>query len=647
MNFIKKNISYIIICSVLFLIFASQNRFYGPSRVEISGRYSSPSQVRLSWRTGEERLGNVSVKLGSRPDGAEYRATDSLDVPQLKLREVTIEEAGGTPFEIESIRVFSGGELLYDVPDRYLPIRIHQYYRHTRSFHPVLVSVQIALSIIITYILYLAKRYISGGVRKRLFEEKGYVFLILFLFFAASFSFWLVGQWPGASNMDSFDVLRQVRTFNFHRWHTLVYPLYVLALSQFSPSPASVSIFQILASSMLGAYILFRCWRQGLNIIVVAVFAVLFAASVPIGLYNIYLMKDVPFALLAVLLASLTFFLFYRKTYLNEKTDWSLARLLGLSAILVALASVRHNGVVYMAALPPLFYFGKIMEMRKAVLFVAVSVVMYAFVQLALPRLMINKEVAFPRIEAVNMTLQVNPLTSIMKSPWYYTEDTDKDRKIIGKLMDFEKLRQTYVPHSADFILFNPDFKGWYLSKEDYSEVQDLYFRLTLNNLPLFISERAYVFMAALGLPVSQWTEGLYHNNWEDMDRYGSAFTILSDIAFSPISKGIYGLQVKMLKKTGVMYRLNGKEFWLGLRLLVWNGLIPLFVLVCIAVAYKFVPCSALASLVVLIQAPFLFFLIAGSPFRFIYFIYYFGYFIIPLLLLEIAGKRRVRDGLK
>lgn len=642
MRFLKANALYLAIALALFAIFATQNRYYRPAVLAIEGKYSSPVSVTVSWRTGERGLESekISCRLGGGCD------KDRIALPQLKIRDLTVEAAGeSADYKIERVRLLApeGDVLMEAVHDGKLPVNIAKPYRATRSFHSVLAAVQAAVSAAAGYLVYCLAGSLKrrGPIGKAIRESGFHVFIILFFFFAASFSFWLLGQWPGASNMDTFDVLTQVRTLDFHRWHTLVYPLYVLALSQFSYSPASVSAFQILACSLIGASIFYMCFRGGVRLLYLLPFIILFAFSVPIGLYNIYMMKDVPFAFLSALLAAGTFFLLYGKMYLGMAPEWTWKKLLFSASLLAALASIRHNGVIYIAIVPIVFYIGRIMQRRHILAFGALTIAVYAFVQLAAPKLMIKKEVRFPRIEAVGMTLQINPLVNLMRSPWYYTDDPEGDRKTLGKLMDVDRMKGAYVPYSADFILFHPEFKGWNLPESDYAEVQGMYFRRIPPNAAIFAAERVYVFMGALGFPVSAWTESLYHNAWLDVDY--RAFPSLSDISFAPVSKALYNVHVRILKATGVMYRAGGKEFKLGLRLLVWNALIPLSLLVFAAAAYKYFPCSAAASLIILSQVPLLFILIAGSPFRFIYFIYYFGHFIIPLLLLERTGRRRLK----
>ena len=150
------------------LILFSQNRYYRPARLVVTGIYQSPVEVDVTWRSGNKRLPSERVTLvlgkareagpqaggpnGDKVGGGDsYEATDSVDIPQLKVNKLTVAPTGNgglAPPRLTSLRIVSAdGSTLAEppVPETF-PITIRKVYRLTRAFHPVLFGVQVALS---------------------------------------------------------------------------------------------------------------------------------------------------------------------------------------------------------------------------------------------------------------------------------------------------------------------------------------------------------------------------------------------------------------------------------------------------------------------------------------------------------------------
>ena len=111
---------------------------------------------------------------------------------------------------------------------------------------------------------------------------------------------------------------------------------------------AIVPIFQILCMSLLLACLFYRFCRQGVPTWFVGLFFCCALFSVPVGLYNITLWKDVPFAMLVVVSAHLMLWLQEQR----EARFFSGQKGTAFFLLLIALGTVRYNGLLYVLLLP-------------------------------------------------------------------------------------------------------------------------------------------------------------------------------------------------------------------------------------------------------------------------------------------------------
>jgi hypothetical protein len=636
----------------IFFLF-SQHKYYPPSKLVVEGEYSSPVKVELSWRTGK-KTGTYERKqhtLGETGKGTPpYKTTDSLDIAQLRVRQLKLVALDGSDsYVITSLKIVrDDGAVLYeDAPNRTLPLKVKRAYEKTGYRHPVMLVVQALLALLISGLLLAAYARLRskgmgvvGGLTAAASEHRA--FLWLFGFFMFAFTLWLLGQWPGAVNADTIGTITQARTLQFGLWQTLVYPLYALAVMQFHNSPSSIAAFQILASSLIGAFIFSACMKRGLRSAFVLPFAALFAFSIPVGLYNIYIVKDVPFALLAAIIAAGTYFLLYDRMYRKEKRKWTTLQTALVILVAVLAGTIRHNGVLYFLAVPLVLLAGRQVSWRRAACIFLIALSMFAFVQKALPSLLHVRN-NWPRIETTGLTFELNPLVALFKAPWYYTDDREGDLAILGKAMDPGTMMELYRAEAADYIVFHPDYKGWDLPQKDLDNIRGLYIKRIPYNLPVFFADRAVVFFNAMGFPCDVYTSTIF-TNLLDIEGYPRTHSSVTDIELSPVSWKLYTLQQKIMEWSGlVRYDRGVTEFELGMRFWVWTSLIPLTLLLAAFISYKYAPCTAASSLMLLTQVPPVFLFAPTGHFRYYYFIYFFGYFVFPLLLLELSN----RDGLR
>ncbi|MCI5211900.1 MAG: hypothetical protein D3910_24675, partial [Candidatus Electrothrix sp. ATG2] len=105
---------------------------------------------------------------------------------------------------------------------------------------------------------------------------------------------------------------------------------------------------------------------QGVSIKLVLPCFLFVLCSVPTGVYNLMLWKDIPFALLTVFWACLLVKLYQERR--QGDLQWTWQRIFTLLLLGLALGLIRHNGLVYLVVLPVLFLFLRLVPMKKALI---------------------------------------------------------------------------------------------------------------------------------------------------------------------------------------------------------------------------------------------------------------------------------------
>jgi hypothetical protein len=144
--------------------------------------------------------------------------------------------------------------------------------------------------------------------------EKRWIFWLLFAGALGLYGIWLGAFWPGIMSVDSLNIWRaallpHVMINN----HPIVNEIWYLCCQQFWQHIAVVPIIQIILLSALLATTYFLAFRRGVRGRWLLPCYLLTLFSVPIGLYNVTLWKDVPFALLVVFWALYIAYLFLQK----------------------------------------------------------------------------------------------------------------------------------------------------------------------------------------------------------------------------------------------------------------------------------------------------------------------------------------------
>lgn len=210
--------------------------------------------------------------------------------------------------------------------------------------------------------------------------------------------------------------------------------------------------------------------------------------------------------------------------------------------------------------------------------------------------------------------------------------------------MPIEEMRRLYDPFDANYLLLSNSAKQNIskLSDTDFDEIRRIYRARMIQNLPIFLADRLHTSVSALLIfdnnDVNQLTKARFNLNKIEFPALVDAnIRYLYDFDSFPL--------FVFLKRAVKDFYVYGLYFMLYLKVLVTNALLPMTVLFLVAALYKWLPLSSLFSIMVLFQVPFLFLTIPTAAFRYYYFVYLSGFFICPLVLLEIqrkAGTARV-----
>ena len=188
---------------------------------------------------------------------------------------------------------------------------------------------------------------VSGGLLAR----RRPVFWCLWAGIAGVFSLWLLAFWPGVMSVDSLKIWRAaILPGVFLNDHPLLNVIFYRYLAGLWNNMAVVPLAHIFTLSGAMAYFLYRLHKRGLPLWLTGVFAGMVATSIPVGLYNVTLWKDVPFALLIVFWGFTLVELHLQKREGNLNLTWE--GILALVLSLLALAFTRHNGLIYLAVVP-------------------------------------------------------------------------------------------------------------------------------------------------------------------------------------------------------------------------------------------------------------------------------------------------------
>jgi hypothetical protein len=214
-----------------------------------------------------------------------------------------------------------------------------------------------------------------GGLRKCLLADQRPWFWLILVISLAVFSTWLAAFWPGVMSVDSLKVWRAALLpdvyLNDHPFLNVILYKYLRHLWD---AYAIVPMTQVFLTALLISWFALWSYRQGVPLFLVLCWLLFVLCSVPVGIYNTVLWKDIPFALLVVFWACILIKLRLEKQ--QHRLHWTGERLCTFLLLGLALGLVRHNGLIYFAVLPLLFLLLGLAPLKKALVGLAVLLVL-------------------------------------------------------------------------------------------------------------------------------------------------------------------------------------------------------------------------------------------------------------------------------
>jgi len=236
-------------------------------------------------------------------------------------------------------------------------------------FHPLQFAQQICFALLSAWLLTALLRFAGtlGSLRGCFLAEQRYWFWLMLAASLTVFGTWLAAFWPGVISVDSMKIWRAALLpdvyLNDHPFLNVILYKY---LRHIWSNPAVVPLAHVLLSSLLAAWFGFWVFRQGAPLPFVLFWLLFVLCSVPVGVYNTALWKDIPFALLAVFWACTLVRLRQEKRL--GRLRWTGQRVCALLLLGLALGLLRHNGLVYFAVLPALILLLGLAPLKKALL---------------------------------------------------------------------------------------------------------------------------------------------------------------------------------------------------------------------------------------------------------------------------------------
>ncbi|WP_136514000.1 hypothetical protein [Geomonas edaphica] len=452
-------------------------------------------------------------------------------------------------------------------------------------------------------------------------------FLLFFAFFICWFGFWLIGLWPGYFMTDSYATLWTMYSLQFDGWFSRLHPLIYLALYQLLPNAVVVPIFQIILTSSVFAYAMAKLRGMGLSRLLQTLLVVLLVASVPTTALTLLATRDTIFSVVLLFLALWMFFDVSEK----KREELSLKELSFVAAALLFISIYRGDGIALVLAVPLLLRMNKRVTTATAVA-LFVSVLLLSSPAKSFLRVLLQAPTG--EETAYSVSLMMNPLGYLLQNN-YVTATPEKDRKILGMLVQVDKVKEVSIPYEIPAFWEGHWRQG--ISDIAFSRVKSLYARMVRENLGMFLKNRWLCFAASTGMTQAGFT-------YSDMSREKKHPAHYDVVYNEPLHRALfpslYELQSETIASTSVYKgkRLEGK-------FLHWNFLPELALSALVLLLFPWFPATASASLVVLSRVPLVFLAAPASQFKYYYSLYLFGFFVIFMLIAEKKVHSRVKEG--
>lgn len=303
-------------------------------------------------------------------------------------------------------------------------------------------------------------RKVDPGIGMRIvFVCQKYPYAVLFGLYLLCYLPYYLTFFPGNCGPDTWESLSMAEgLIPWTNHHPVLFTGAMAAvrrLTGFLPMTGSVGVFSFLQMTAMAAVLAYLTLRilRGKNTFV-GIFTVGMCALHPfIGMYSIYLSKDVLFSLIMVLLCLQIYDVASSRGELLKKP----AECVKLTINFLLASMLRNNGF-YITVIMLVFFFFLYRSYRKQILSVfTVSVALFLIWQGPVFKAMGIEKQSFAEAASV-------PLQQIGYVLWEGGTFSEEDMTFLEELMPVEKVKEVYQPGYTDPYKFDPAFDDAFLN---------------------------------------------------------------------------------------------------------------------------------------------------------------------------------------
>lgn len=334
-----------------------------------------------------------------------------------------------------------------------------------------------------------------SNLKNFILKEK--YFFILFVIGLAIFSLWLIAFYPGLMTPDSIDHWAQAKSFGFNNHHPYLYSLIIGILQRIIYSPAFIAIIQIIIAAGIPAFFINLLLKKGYKKIPLIVLFLIYTLLPCVGLFNITLWKDIAYTnmiFLCIVLVS--------RNILNgiKSEDWKFNKKnainLIFATILFSITSYfRHNGIIFLVALPFIYFLLNIYTLKKALILLGTCLIGYIFINSILAGIL---HVSKPNF--INASVVIHLVAAAFDGGYVPNE---YEKATIEKLVPIENLKERYSCITSNNIVFNnPEYNPNSII-EDPEYIDDFYrasISIIRKNIPQILANRVCMASNLFGL---------------------------------------------------------------------------------------------------------------------------------------------------
>lgn len=457
-------------------------------------------------------------------------------------------------------------------------------------------------------------------LKVRAARKKYEPFLAFFLPTLFVWGAWLLGQWPGLLNIDSFENLAIARLGKISPWVSYPYSLFLILMQSITSNPGLIPILMATVTACLLAVFFSWAWFRTPHRKTLLLFYFLLLAAPLNAVLVLWINRDTFFTLLHVACALYFFFLVFdlrasgRKALRGEVTI--------LSLLTVLTAQVRMESLILLLVVPTLFFLLVKDHANSRRLGVAMVAVVIPLTLLALPT---YRSPDLSR--SYSITTVVNPLSFFLVRE-YRSEDKDADRAAIDAVIDYNLLRSAQNDYEIDAFHLggarpNP-------TDEELKAFFRTHYKIVWDNLGLFLENRLRLLVGIMGVPRRTY---FYQDGLSQPQEFLRTRREALGIQKAPLSPALQRWTATYLTAS---LRLPEPFFFF-----VSTAWIALFLCLAALAGFRQIPVTAATAAIILCRLPGLFLLSPAAHFKYVYSLYFFGFLVVPLALAEWRSRRK------